>query len=677
MPLLVKRAVQPGDVVTLQDGTKGQLVEFDASGRVHLVVERGGRRIPFPHFARLDKVVSIEPPSPRADPRRERRIWTDITGKHEVPAKFVRVRDGKVELSKDDGIVKVPLNRLSTADVKLAQELAQEDQVGQIANGSFTDGRAAGAPQLAPAQIDAAGISTIVADRSQCQTVVLDETLPAKGLVPDPAPARPAALSDRPIAIPLPKAAGAGHVSEHPVEMAFAIANGQALLTFEVNDSGRERKRLVRCDLAGGRVLESLELPDDTLPLDVDAEGQVLAARAVASFGLDRVDYLALAAGEAKPIASWRPSERIEHVALIGKDHLLTVDEGHRVTVWKAAEAKALYTVAMDQGTVPAVSGAGKYLAIAGPAGDVYVLEALTGKPLARLAGDLIDAPQLSFHPDGKQLAGVRNGIVRVWDVTSGRLAYGIKVFPAHLAGRNFGLAWPAEGFLLADGEKLIDFKRGILLWHYHRFGIAATSQNVFGGRYWAAQRTQSGYALTSIPIPHAEALQAVAGLDGEGLLAVKPGLEVAVDVRIALPEVQQQAIRDSLVKRLKDNGLKVVEQANLVLHCATTTGPPQEVEYRRADRPYRPGEKVTVSNTTTSLWFSENGKTVWVASRTFSAPFQVQVANNDLRKAVTEQMGPAEDFVLTTPLPSRVPRPGNDPSGAYGSNRLPQLIGQ
>ncbi|HUE70023.1 MAG TPA: SHD1 domain-containing protein [Pirellulaceae bacterium] len=678
-----KRPLQPGDIVTLTDGTKGYLIEFDKSGNVHLKVERGARRIYFPHFARLDKIASIEPATPKVDPRRAQRIWTDITGKFKTEAAYVRVHDGKVELKKADGsLAAVPLNKLSAADAKIAQQLSMEDRLPREAVEPY----AAGFPEMPDGfhKTDAPGITTIEPNWEECREVVLEGEVPFGGLTPDPAPAPQGALAERAINIPFLMARGQ-RVSEGAVCLVFARGKGQALVTFLARAGRDSAKRMVRLDLVGGRMLETFFLPHDTLPVSADADGQVLVGHTEFGSGIGgRVDYFAIAGGEAKLIASWRPYREVlskgsgnwakeyrmvQHAAVIDKDHLLTMDPDRRVTVWKAAEAKAIYTVAMARGTQPALSGGGKYLAIAAPDKTVYVLEALTGKPLAKMDGYGIPEPKLSFRPDGKQLASVRHSTAQVWDVTTGKHAHTVGVY---FTQNTTKVAWPADGFLLADGMNLLDLNRGILLWHYRGFGTAA--HGVFGGRYWNIEGTPMGQFLASTPLPHAEAVRVASALDGGQMLAVKPGMEIALDVRVNVPPAEQQAIRDSLTKKLTANGLKVVAAAPLVLHAAIEAGPPEQVEYRARGSAINPGEKVTVTPQISKVWITENDKYVWGAGSVVRAPLFVDQGAKDLRTAVGERMRPDVEFFVNVGLPSQVIRPGSDPTGAHGSNAISDL---
>ena len=54
----------------------------------------------------------------------ELRIWKDSTGKYEINAAFVELRNGQVKLRRDDGkTLTVKLSKLSDADQELARKM--------------------------------------------------------------------------------------------------------------------------------------------------------------------------------------------------------------------------------------------------------------------------------------------------------------------------------------------------------------------------------------------------------------------------------------------------------------------------------------------------------------------------------------------------------------------------
>lgn len=84
----------------------------------------------------------------------ELRSWKDTTGTFSIDARFVKLADSVVQLEMADGkVMKIPLDKLSTADAKLAQELAAKAAP------------AAATPDVAPAEMrtwsDATGKFTL------------------------------------------------------------------------------------------------------------------------------------------------------------------------------------------------------------------------------------------------------------------------------------------------------------------------------------------------------------------------------------------------------------------------------------------------------------------------------------------------------------------------------------
>ena len=54
------------------------------------------------------------------------RIWKDATGKYEVNAKFIELKDGKVYLLKDNGAkLTLPLSKLSESDQKVIKQITE------------------------------------------------------------------------------------------------------------------------------------------------------------------------------------------------------------------------------------------------------------------------------------------------------------------------------------------------------------------------------------------------------------------------------------------------------------------------------------------------------------------------------------------------------------------------
>jgi WD40 repeat protein len=327
--------------------------------------------------------------------------------------------------------------------------------------------------------------------------------------------------------------------------------------------------------------------------------------------------------------------------------------------MWNAGQAKALYSVATFQGSVPAISGTGKYLAVLTSSGTV-VLDAASGNPLAKFAGQPGYYPRLSFRPDGKELACVSSGLVQVWDVASGKMTYEVFLptqFPANT------VSWPADGYLLLNGGALVDLSRRIVLCQYSG---GSESGATLGGRYlFVVKDASHNSGLVHTPLPHAAAKKLAASLNADELLAIKPGAQVSLRIAVALPQQEQQQIHDALVKRLTDNGLKVVPNSGLILHATTEQGETKTVEYRTIGRGFGT-ESATVTQQIQKLTFTENGKTLWQVAQVKGAPIFLHTGGKDLNAAIAEQTRPDVMFYTNTMLPRHLARPGPEAGGAY-----------
>src|SRR5690349_14633674 len=72
----------------------------------------------------LALAIALIPLTLRADD--DLRTWTDSTGKFKIKAKFIKLDEGTVTLEQEDGSeMEISLKKLSTADQKVANELAR------------------------------------------------------------------------------------------------------------------------------------------------------------------------------------------------------------------------------------------------------------------------------------------------------------------------------------------------------------------------------------------------------------------------------------------------------------------------------------------------------------------------------------------------------------------------
>ena len=183
---------------------------------------------------------------------------------------------------------------------------------------------------------------------------------------------------------------------------------------------GEDDKLIVR-DVAGGKIIATLENKDDVTCLAFSPDGILLVS------------------GTGK--------------LLVGKDDKL-------VKVWNVADAKCLHELGGHKKTVRAVafSDDGKLVASADDEGTILVCEAAGGKEVTRLAGHKGAVSSLAFGKGASALvSGGADMKVRLWDVASGKCT---QVLDGHTA--------PVRAVQFSrDGQRLISAgeDKTIVIW--------------------------------------------------------------------------------------------------------------------------------------------------------------------------------------------------------------------
>ncbi len=107
-------------------------------------------------------------------------------------------------------------------------------------------------------------------------------------------------------------------------------------------------------------------------------------------------------------------------------------------------------------------------LAAAGFAGQVWIFDAATGRPLWRWNAPSEDVRALAFSPDGRGLAAAgRSGTIRVWDASTGKVRGDLEGHQRRVRA----LAYSPDGArLVSAGEE-----QSIRLWDVSRLGDLKT----------------------------------------------------------------------------------------------------------------------------------------------------------------------------------------------------------
>ncbi|MCA9120003.1 MAG: hypothetical protein H6822_29600 [Planctomycetaceae bacterium] len=414
--------------------------------------------------------------------------------------------------------------------------------------------------------IDAALPPLTTADTFGANQVTLPNGFIPWSASPDPAPAVKSEI-DRAIAI----------ASERDSLQSVRFAgrgSGKVLIHLRVNG---QQDALEQVDLNNGSKSKPMPIPNVYKMLDVSPSGDAALigfeeGSRNSNKGFSRIDLVKFRPNE--HIAGWRPHAAEAsptgdegHVAwatFLTDDQVATVNKSGKLTLWQLPDCKAVYQ--FEQFGEPlAVSPGRKYFAGVHE-GGFRVFDAATGK----CAGDLespktgLNALRAAFDSEGESLAAIietnMDRLLVRWDMNSGKL---IQEFPVksellHALGRGWfgreaGLEWRGDRYLMLDAQYLIDLENEAVVWRYHMPGsyYAAGSPD---GRTWLAGRQHGAggpWFLKAHETPSLIARGKTVLMNREKQLVLAPGMKVRIHVDLSSVGLQNMA--SSVTEALAD----------------------------------------------------------------------------------------------------------------------------
>jgi len=157
------------------------------------------------------------------------------------------------------------------------------------------------------------------------------------------------------------------------------------------------------------------------------------------------------------------------------------------------------------------------------------------------------------------------------------------------------------------------------------------------------------------------------AGLEPESLLAVKPGVQVSIEINSPVGADEQKKVVDALTQRLESEGIEVAANQPIKLVASTSTGKSQEIAYRGFGFQEN---KVTVTEQIAKIAYMVDGKTAWEAQMIATAPPVLFIEKGKtLEHALADYQKPPLKYFETVYVPSYVPKPTEQK--AYGLTKL------
>lgn len=379
----------------------------------------------------------------------ELRTWTDSTGRHELQAKFVSVKDGEVTLVREDGAkLAIALEKLSKADQEYVAKLKSDSPFKPVEDSPFI-------PVKPRPETSQRGPRNVTVDWSRSEIVALDAAGAEWNITPPDA--RPLDFRPRSVALP-PKT----DFFEKLSGMAVNAVAKKAVVSYTLARHGSEATtRIVFCDIERGRTSASGAAPGQMAALALHDDGQhVLMRRDEFGFGnLDRLEIWSVQGKEALPSLVWKPYDDVQGAArdvmwaeFVDASTLATSSRGGRVALWDVASAQPICHFQLVDGAVPAMSADRKWIAFSSQ--DRIGLFDVEKREVAAVQDTpaKLTWPYMAFSPSGRRIGCIAQDRILVWDTASGQLEKNFATPGIHIHG---AIDFPDDGFILAANQFL------------------------------------------------------------------------------------------------------------------------------------------------------------------------------------------------------------------------------
>lgn len=436
------------------------------------------------------------------------RTWKSANGNFSVEADYVSQADGNVSLKNKAGkILEVAIDKLSEKDKRyLAAQLKKEAP----AKAPVWDGKPRSQMNLKSAK--RVKVPENVEWKVDVKPLVLKT--PTATNVIDLIKADPRLDLN-------PRMSGSFSLCNRDGTKAFFVSNDRIDSSLWRPESRAGQHTVVlRFDLTtGNKIGETTIAPQKFAPLDVSPNGNRMIAGSVFNKVINVVEYSN--AADPKVVCSFSPyllrmdSNKCEWAYFVDNDHIITIADEGQISLWDITKLKLIWELQGWPKSWPAISPDGK-LIFARTENGLVAIEPLSGEIVAKVPCTLNGGGKLSVNPSGTKLVSVGHGIVREWDLATGKLNSNFAI-PASLKICQ-QVRWVNDDLILigADGpgngaptsHDLISLKHQCRIWTYSFLGSPMVACD---GGIWCVKKTEDTTTnFENCKVPHDEALRMI-----------------------------------------------------------------------------------------------------------------------------------------------------------------------
>ena len=601
----------------------------------------------------------------------EMRIWTDSTGKFTIEASLVSFEDDTVKLQNKDGkVLTLAIDKLSEAD---KMYLSESDS---SANPFEAAERAASRNTSAPS------VSVKTVDINNAKEVG-DYGETSWSCPPDPDPLKEMAAKK------ITFRSGAVPFHSHAKDNGFFFSRDgkKVLYALQVpkpsigNETGEDSTRICLADVASGEVnvmKNSLCLN----PYGISPDGtKAMFVQVPWEFGINsgkkgKILIFNCSSKQLEPFAILNPIDLqrqsrnqetadVEQAAWVANDLILVLYASgteRLLALVNIETGKAIWRLKPDFPEKSfTLSPGGKFFLVKS-GNTMLLIDTVSGKTVGTLEGtNERNSASYSFSPDGRKIAACADGMIRLWNATTGQQG---EAFFIDGASGHSNFSWVSGRHLLI-GNKLIDAALQVPIWEYQG---SINNGCFFGGQFWYMSGNNDAKTLVGVTIPQKKVLDLFSGnQNDDNLFAVRPGMTVGLKLDSSISRDKDEIGR-SMEDKLRNNGLTLANNAPVTFLLKVTSEGEKTVTYTTERWPMMMnrggGTEVKFRQDKYEILLQQGNNTLWSRSFVTGAPDVSldEVANSSLQAVVQKKVHERhyKDWFLGLNIPKQIPRTDN-----------------
>ncbi len=623
---------------------------------------------PMPHPPNMVRFLP-EPP--------KERLWKDSSGSFEIKATLVAKNANSVSLKKSDGeLITVPIEKLSSRDRAYVkkQHLPTVNPTRKANQGGPADLRSmieerrrqdqsaiasGGGPGLSGQAADTSEYDALpMGDSSGMSTIALSDPTAAWSYAPLPTPAF-APVSVIPVDLP------AEGVNRIKMKNTLVVNCDGSIAALGMGDPMSRTTQVHIINFTESQLLASHELPSlDFVPRDIASRGGYVITSSSSRGRPEHVAFWKPANGSLERVGGWRlPSESppasLLDVRFVQLGRVVTIDRHGKLVIWNVRDGSAIAGCKITPQVGRAFNYDGRRMA-AFADGAIHLFDLAEGRDLAAISVDGHSPAKLGFSPDGTRLAGLGGGELIVWGLTNGEVLHAITLEGEE---KPSSVDWVDNRFVLVNQRDLVDIESGMVFWKLSKgTNTEAVAMAPAGNSCYLHQdlmRANPLVSLYSFLLPLDQISERWETFRKENLVSLEAG-PISIQMQgLPFSGAEQEAIRSSLTKQLRERGFTIQPNAPMTLSLRVETGTSSQAEIRDFGENRfvtDPDEIVTFTPTSCEVELKQGETLLWKRARR-NSPTAVFIPkeNESSQQVVNRMCQPSASFFSNL----RLPKPG------------------